>query len=484
MRFIGNLRLVTTFLITFFLGSYAYGQSVGIGTESPNSNAVLHLVSPENNQGLLVPRLTTAQRTATTFTSNLSTTDNGLLVFDLELNEFFFWFDQEWKSLSSTVSEALVDSMTANNGYLTTEIGDMDKATYDSGDDGVVDNAEMVNGLTVETSVPAGAVFTDTTLTEAEVDAMVANNGYLTTETGDMDKASYDSGDDGVVDNAEMVNGLTVETSVPVGAVFTDTTLTESEVDAMVANNGYLTAETGDMDKATYDSGDDGVVDNAEMVNGLTVESSVPSGAVFTDTTLTEAEVDAMVANNGYLTTETGDMDKATYDSGDDGVVDNSEMVNGLTVETSVPVGAVFTDTTLTEAEVDAMVANNGYLTAEVQTASDVGVTPASGITSTNVQAALVELKGDIVSAGGGDMLSSSYDLDDDFEVNKAEDANTVNGLTVETAVPAGAVFTDTTLTEAEVDAMVSNNGYLISETGDMAQSIYDTDANSIVDNA
>ena len=43
--------------------------------------------------------------------------------------------------------------------------GDMLKSVYDSDGDGVVDNAEKVNGLTVETAVPAGAKFTDTLTT-------------------------------------------------------------------------------------------------------------------------------------------------------------------------------------------------------------------------------------------------------------------------------------------------------------------------------
>jgi hypothetical protein len=45
--------------------------------------------------------------------------------------------------------------------------GDMRKEVYDQNGNGTVDNAELVNGHTVETDVPAGAVFTDTTYVEA-----------------------------------------------------------------------------------------------------------------------------------------------------------------------------------------------------------------------------------------------------------------------------------------------------------------------------
>lgn len=43
--------------------------------------------------------------------------------------------------------------------------GDMMKAVYDADGDGVVDNAARVNGLTVQTAVPANAKFTDTVYT-------------------------------------------------------------------------------------------------------------------------------------------------------------------------------------------------------------------------------------------------------------------------------------------------------------------------------
>ncbi|MTI19862.1 hypothetical protein E1176_02385, partial [Fulvivirga sp. RKSG066] len=76
-------------------------NSVGIGTENSNDNAVLELVSPTNNQGFLVPRLTTSERTANSFTSNLTASDNGLLVFDSNENKFYYWHDANWQPLKN-----------------------------------------------------------------------------------------------------------------------------------------------------------------------------------------------------------------------------------------------------------------------------------------------------------------------------------------------------------------------------------------------
>jgi len=74
-------------------------NSVGIGTSTPNTHAVLELVSPGNNQGFLVPGLTTSQRTA--LSSSLSSSDNGLLVYDTGDSKFYFWQGSQWLPIKS-----------------------------------------------------------------------------------------------------------------------------------------------------------------------------------------------------------------------------------------------------------------------------------------------------------------------------------------------------------------------------------------------
>lgn len=302
-------------------------NSMGVGTTTPNPNAVLELVSPTNNQGLLVPRLSTAQRTNATFTGNLTNAENGLMVFDTDEGRFYFWYSGGWNTIRNLAA------------------GDMATATYDTDLDGKPDSAQY---------------------------ALVAGS----------------------------IDGFTIESNVPAGAAFTDSQLA-ADVPFTPAGN----------------------------ITSTDVQSALE-------------EIDATI-----LTLGTGDMLRATYDADLNSIVDNAELVNGLTVETAVPAGAVFTDS---------------------QIALDVSVTPTVDLSSTNVQDALVELQGEIVSAGGGDMLRSTYDPDQDGSVNFADFANdaiTVNGLNVETAVPAGAVFTDTQLSEAEVDGFVSNNGFLSTES-------------------
>ena len=60
----------------------------------------------------------------------------------------------------SPSTKKYVDDAIADKG-----VGNMLKSVYDINDNGVVDNAEKVNGLTVLTAVPANAKFTDTIYT-------------------------------------------------------------------------------------------------------------------------------------------------------------------------------------------------------------------------------------------------------------------------------------------------------------------------------
>lgn len=81
--------------IAFVFGLNAvYAQNnVGIGTTTPNSNAILEMQS--TNQGVLVPRMTTVQRNA------IALPTEGLLVYDIDVNCFFFYESSStsWQNL-------------------------------------------------------------------------------------------------------------------------------------------------------------------------------------------------------------------------------------------------------------------------------------------------------------------------------------------------------------------------------------------------
>lgn len=65
--------------------------------------------------------------------------------------------------------------------------GDMLKSTYDSNNDGIVDNAEKVNNHTVNTDVPDNALFTDTTYEAATENSDGLITGTMVTKLNGID---------------------------------------------------------------------------------------------------------------------------------------------------------------------------------------------------------------------------------------------------------------------------------------------------------
>ena len=82
---------------------------------------------------------------------------------------------------------------------------------------------------------------TSYTLTEAEVDAYVSNNGYLTSE---IDGSVTNEIQDLQLNNHSLtVTNNTTATTIDLTPYLDNTNLSESQVDGYVANNGYLTSE-------------------------------------------------------------------------------------------------------------------------------------------------------------------------------------------------------------------------------------------------
>ena len=69
-----------------------------IGAALANGNAVLDVDAVNNDKGILIPRLSTAQRTAM---SGLAATDEGLLVYDETSGSFWYWSGSQWNELAN-----------------------------------------------------------------------------------------------------------------------------------------------------------------------------------------------------------------------------------------------------------------------------------------------------------------------------------------------------------------------------------------------
>jgi len=105
--------------------------SVGIGTVAANSNASLDLADVD--KGLLINRVTTAERTTMTATPAsgvaLTTTDIGLLVYDTDIKGLFSWDGTAWSAVDTNTDEQAI-SVASDVLSITGNAGTVDLSGY------------------------------------------------------------------------------------------------------------------------------------------------------------------------------------------------------------------------------------------------------------------------------------------------------------------------------------------------------------------
>ncbi|WP_197496128.1 beta strand repeat-containing protein, partial [Maribacter hydrothermalis] len=351
--------------------------------------------------------------------SNVTQHQTALTITESQISDLTHTVDT-----NTQLSEAEVDAFVANNNYST------GAHTTDAADltSGVLDNARVQesnvtqhqSALTItewQISDLTHTVDTNTQLSEAEVDAFVANNNY-STGAHTTDAADLTSGvlDDARVQESNVTQHQTALTitesqiSDLTHTVDTNTQLSEAEVDAFVANNNYSTgAHTTDAADLTSGVLDDARVQESNITQheaALTITESQISDlthTVDTNTQLSEAEVDAFVANNNYSTgAHTTDAADLTSGVLDDARVQESNITQheaALTItesQISDLTHTVDTNTQLSEAEVDAFVANNNYSTGAHTTDTDTQYTAGTGLTLSATIFSVNNLAGDV----------------------------------------------------------------------------------------
>ncbi|MFY0600781.1 MAG: hypothetical protein JXR03_13995 [Cyclobacteriaceae bacterium] len=257
---------ITFFVLAslFFLSANAQ-NSMGVGTDTPNQNAVLELISPTGNQGFLVPRYTTAERTATSFTINLTATENGLMVFDLDEGIFYVWLNTAWQPISNETVTAGTGISIDGSGVVT-NTGDLDN-TNEIQDLDLTANILTVTNNASATGIDLTPYLDNTNLTESEVDAFVANDGYLTAEVDGSTTNEIQDLD--LTANILTVTNNASATGIDLTSYLDNTNLTESEVDAFVANNGYLTSEVQEANDVPFDPTLLGVLSSTDVQTAL-----------------------------------------------------------------------------------------------------------------------------------------------------------------------------------------------------------------------
>jgi hypothetical protein len=79
------MKALLLVILTNFVSAICMGQSIGIGTKTPHPSAILDLT--DTTKGILIPRLTNAQR------KNISNPSQGLLIFQTDSTRGYWFYD-------------------------------------------------------------------------------------------------------------------------------------------------------------------------------------------------------------------------------------------------------------------------------------------------------------------------------------------------------------------------------------------------------
>ncbi|MEQ8554422.1 MAG: hypothetical protein RIC06_01015 [Cyclobacteriaceae bacterium] len=108
------------FICLLGLSLISFSQNVGIGTDTPDASAKLDVTS--TNSGVLVPRVTSIQRTT------IASPANGLLVYDTNTNSFWFYQSSTWVEL---VANGTLEDTDGDTKIQVEESVDEDRIRFD-----------------------------------------------------------------------------------------------------------------------------------------------------------------------------------------------------------------------------------------------------------------------------------------------------------------------------------------------------------------
>jgi hypothetical protein len=297
-----------------FKGFYAFPTGIGTGD-------MTKAIYDTNNNGIVdfssaISGATSASQYYGTNASNIkgfynlppSGGDMTMAIYDTNNNGIV----DSAESISGSTSASYYYGTNASNvkGFHALPLGgDMLQSIYDTTNNGKVDIAELADLATNIAGSPSITQYYGTNSSGIKG----FYNFPIGSGIGDMLTSVYDTNNNGIVDLAENISGST-SASYYYGTNGSNT-------------KGFypLPISTGDMPKSTYDTTNNGKVDIAELADLATNIAGSPNITQYYGTN--SAGVKGFF--NFPIGSALGDMNKSTYDTNNDGIVDFATNISG-----------------------------------------------------------------------------------------------------------------------------------------------------------
>jgi len=289
--------LSLSFRLAIFLAplSCITAQAVGIGTSTPDGSSILEVES--TTKGMLVPRMTTAERTA------IATPATGLLVYDTDTQSFWFRNSTAWVNTNDLQTIANTSDGTSHTATLSNSGG----------------STKLVEGtgitLTTTGSTLDGIATIATTALLAEVDGSITNELQTLANTSDATSHTATLSNSGGSTQFVEGNGITLTTtgSGLDGVATIATTALLTEVDGSVTNEGSLTVAAGTTTTSLIHSNTSGTTDvTLNAGTGLSISENTGTGNITLTNTGVITEVDGSTTNELQTLANTSDATSHT----------------------------------------------------------------------------------------------------------------------------------------------------------------------------